>query len=57
MHIVEQPPGRAPLDPAPCTCTKEDVRKAQALREALRRQLLDHRNQPESDPYWSVGAD
>ncbi|HTL76241.1 MAG TPA: hypothetical protein VL654_07970 [Casimicrobiaceae bacterium] len=46
----------APVDPLPCTCSKEDVRKAQALREALRRKLLD-RNPPKSDPYWSVGAD
>jgi hypothetical protein len=45
-----------PVDPPPCTCSKEDVRKAQALREALRRKLLD-RTPPKSDPYWSVGAD
>jgi hypothetical protein len=45
-----------PVDPPPCTCTKEDVRQAQALREALRRKLLD-RTPPKSDPYWSVGAD
>jgi hypothetical protein len=45
-----------PVDPPPCTCTKEDVRQAQALREALRRKLLD-RTPPRSDPYWSVGAD
>jgi hypothetical protein len=45
-----------PVDPPPCTCSKEDVRKAQALREALRRKLLDS-TPPKSDPYWSVGAD
>jgi hypothetical protein len=56
MRYVERQLESDLLDPAPCTCSSEDVRKAQALREALRRRLLD-RDQPESDPYWSVGAD
>jgi hypothetical protein len=56
MRKVERQSENAILDPAPCTCSNEDVRKAQALREALRRQLL-HRDPPQSDPYWSVGAD
>jgi hypothetical protein len=43
-------------DPAPCSASNEDIRKAQALREALRRKLLDHAGQ-KSDPYWTVGAD
>jgi hypothetical protein len=46
----------SPLDPTPCTCSAEDIRKAQALREALRRRLLK-REEPKSNPYWSVGAD
>lgn len=56
MRDMERQLENAFLDPAPCTCSNEDVRKAQALREALRRRLLD-RDPPESDPYWSVGAD
>jgi len=56
MRKLTQRLGNAPVDPLPCTCLKEDVRKAQALREALRRKLLD-RDPPSSDPYWSVGAD
>ena len=32
------------FDPAPCTCSKEEIRKAQAIREALERELL---NRPE----------
>ena len=56
MRNVEQSPTPAPFDPAPCTCTKEDRRKAQALREALRRRLLD-RKEPETSRYWSVGAE
>ena len=56
MRNVESSPMPAPFDPVPCTCTKEDVRKAQALREALRRRLLDH-DEPETTPYWSVGAE
>ena len=43
-------------DPAPCSASIEDIRKAQALREALRRKLLDHADQTR-DPFWTVGAD
>ena len=43
-------------DPAPCSCSSEDIRKAEAIREALRRELLD-RVAPQVDPYWTVGAD
>jgi hypothetical protein len=43
-------------DPAPCSCSNEDIRKAEAIREALRRELLD-RVAPQVDPYWTVGAD
>jgi len=44
------------FDPAPCTCSKEDIRKAQAIREALERELLN-RPEPQVSPYWAVGAD
>ena len=43
-------------DPAPCTSSAEDIEKAQAIREALRRQLLGHA-EPEFIPCWIVGAD
>jgi hypothetical protein len=40
----------------PCVSTDEDIRKAQAIRETLRQQLL---NQPVSDVHscWAVSAD
>src|SRR6476620_5170019 len=43
-------------DPAPRTASDEDIRKAQAIREALRRQLLG-RTEPKYIPSWTVGAD
>ncbi len=43
-------------DPAPCTCSNENIMKAQAIREALRRELLN-RPEPQVSPYWTVGAD
>ena len=43
-------------DPAPCTSSAEDIEKAQAIREALRRQLLG-RAEPQFIPCWIVGAD
>jgi len=43
-------------DPTPRTTSDEDIRKAQAIREALRRQLLS-RAEPEFIPCWIVGAD
>jgi hypothetical protein len=45
-----------PSDPAPCTCSNQDIQKAQAIREALRRELLN-RPEPQVSPYWAVGAD
>jgi hypothetical protein len=48
---------RAPLlDPSPSVPTDDSIRQAQALREALRRRFLE-RPQPQSDPYWTVGAE
>ena len=49
--------GREPsIDAVPCTPSDEDIEKAQAIREALRKLLL---NQPEPDValYWAVSAD
>ena len=43
-------------DPAPNTCTNEDIRKAQAIREALRRRFVND-PKPNVDPYWTIGAD
>jgi hypothetical protein len=43
-------------DPTPRTTSDEDISKAQAIREALRRELLN-RAEPESIPCWIVGAD
>lgn len=56
MHNAERGWESDLREPAPCTCSSEDVRKAQALREALRRRLLP-REESKSDPYWSVGAE
>lgn len=44
------------FDPAPLTPSDEEIRKAQAIREALRRQLLN-RSEPQFIPSWVVGAD
>jgi hypothetical protein len=44
------------LDPSPCTPSDEDIRKAQAIREALRRKLL-RAGEPRFIPSWIVGAD
>jgi len=43
-------------DPAPVTSSAEDIEKAQAIREALRSQLLG-RAEPQFIPSWIVGAD
>ena len=43
-------------DPVPAMPSDESLRKAEALREALRRKLLNV-PEPEADPYWVVGAD
>ena len=44
------------IDPAPRMPSDEDIRKAQAIREALRTRLL-HQREPLVAVYWSVGAD
>jgi hypothetical protein len=44
------------FDPAPRTPSDEELRKAQAIREALRRKLLEH-TEPHLIPRWVVGAD
>src|SRR5204862_3812253 len=41
MPTVEKPRSRAVSDPVPCTCSDENIKKAHAIREALRRKLLD----------------
>ena len=43
-------------DPAPRTPSAEELREAEAIREALRRKFLD-RAEPEFIPSWVVGAD
>jgi len=43
-------------DPAPRTASDEDISRAQAIREALRRQLLG-RAEPQLIPAWIVSAD
>jgi len=43
-------------DPVPCTCSDENIKKAQAIREALRRKLLAQ-SPPQSGPYRVVDAD
>lgn len=49
--------GREPsIDPVPCTPSDEDINKAQAIREALRKLLLN-RQEPEVAVYWAVSAD
>ena len=57
-HMIDVKHAHAnPLsDPAPNTCSNEDIRKAQAIREALRRQFVND-PQPKVDPYWTIGAD
>ena len=44
------------INPAPCTPSDEDIERAQAIREALRKLLL---NRPEEDAgaYWAISAD
>jgi hypothetical protein len=44
------------FDPAPRTPSDEEIRKAQAIREALRRQLLE-RSETKLIPSWVVSAD
>jgi hypothetical protein len=56
MRSVKQPYPKLVFDPTPCTCSNEDILKAQAIREALRRELLD-RAEPQANPHWTVGVD
>lgn len=44
------------FDPAPCTASDEEIKKAQAIREALRRKLLGG-VEPQFIARWVVGAD
>ena len=44
------------VEPTPRTPSDEDIGKADAIREALRRQLLG-RAEPQIIPCWIVGAD
>ena len=44
------------INPAPRTPSDDDIRKAQAIREALRKLLLNQ-PEPQIDAYWAVGAD
>lgn len=43
-------------DPVPLTTSAEEIRKAEAIREALRRKFLE-RAEPKFIPSWVVGAD
>ena len=43
-------------DPVPCMSSEEDIRKAEAIREALRRELLNRREPPIGE-YAVVGAE
>ena len=54
-NVDKHRPGPA-SDPVPCTSSDEDIRKAEAIREALRRQLLD-RHEPQIGEYAVVGAE
>jgi hypothetical protein len=56
MPVVDEYQAALPADPAPTVPSSESIRKAQALREAIRRKLLN-RPEPPVNPYWSVGAD
>jgi len=46
----------ASIDPIPCTTSDEDIKKAQAIREAIRKLLLS-RHEPDVAVYWAVSAD
>jgi hypothetical protein len=56
MINVKHSLARPLSDPTPNTCSNEDIRKAQAIREALRRQFIND-PKPNVDPYWTVSAD
>ena len=54
-NVDKHRPGPA-SDPVPCTSSDEDIRKAEAIREALRRELLNRR-EPHIGEYAVVGAE
>lgn len=56
MIVAEQHLTAPVSDPAPATPSDASIQKAQALREAIRRKLLN-RPEPQANPYWAVGAD
>src|SRR5438105_14596792 len=56
MTRVKQYRPEPASDPVPCTCSDENINKAQAIREALRRKLLDQ-SPPQSGPYQVIGTD
>jgi hypothetical protein len=56
MSSIKQHRPEPPSDPVPCTCSDENIKKAQAIREALRRELLDQ-SPPPNGPYRVIGAD
>jgi hypothetical protein len=46
----------ASFDPMPRTTSDEDIKKAQAIREALRK-LLPDQCETGADGYWAISAD
>jgi len=56
MPNVKQHRPETVSDPVPCTCSDENIKKAQAIREALRRKLLDQ-SPPQGGRYQVVDAD
>jgi len=44
------------INPVLCTTSDEDIKKAQAIREAIRKLLLS-RHEPDVAVYWAVSAD
>jgi hypothetical protein len=56
MNVYEQQTNGFPSDPEPTTASEDSIRLADALREALRRKLLN-RPKPQANRYSVVGAD
>jgi len=56
MNVYGQQTSGFPSDPEPTTASEDSIRLAEALREALRRKLLN-RPEPQASSYWVVGAD
>ena len=44
------------INPIPCTTSDEDIKKVQAIREALRKLPLSG-HEPDVAVYWAVSAD